>query len=414
MRRILALLALLCASRMATAAPLTFNEAIALARRQNPSAASTRAQIDRALAILRQVRGAALPSLTANASYTRLDNDRVLADRVLQNRDTFSANFTATLPIVPSRIGAWKRASEQYEVARKLEAATDRDIAVVAARAYFAVLLQRRSLVVAGHARDIAVTRVKFASQRLKGGVGTGVDLARAQVELEATEAQLIDFRLAEARAIESLTIALGLEQPVSITDELPPHFQIPNAVEADVVLGRPDLLWQQASLTAARRAVGDAWLDYLPSLQLVFQPFYQNPPTLTLPEFGWQAQVQLTLPLYDGGVRYGLQRERRAALLLARSQYDTALVRARSDLRLAQTSLVEATRALERANSAARFAREVAELQRVGYQAGATTNFELLDADRRARDSELRVTIAEDDVRQAELDTLAASGQFP
>ena len=47
MRRILALLALLCASRMATAAPLTFNEAIALARRQNPSAASTRAQIAR-------------------------------------------------------------------------------------------------------------------------------------------------------------------------------------------------------------------------------------------------------------------------------------------------------------------------------------------------------------------------------
>lgn len=414
MRRLLTLLVFLCASRVAVAAPLTFDEVISLARRQNPSAASTRAQIDRALAILRQVRGAALPSLTANASYTRLDSDRMLADRILQNRDTLSANLTATLPIVPSRLGAWKRASDQYEVARKLEAATDRDIAVVAARAYFAVLLQRRSLIVAGHGRDIALTRVQFAERRLKGGVGTGVDLARARVELEAIEAQLIDFRLAEARAIESLTIALGLEQPVSISDELPNHFQVPRELDADVVRRRPDLSWQQAGLAAARRATGDAWLDYLPSLQLVFQPFYQNPPTPTLPEMGWQAQIQLSLPLYDGGVRYGLQRERRAAFLLAQSQYEAALVRARSDLRLAQTSLGEATRALERANNAARFAHEVAEIQRVGYQAGATTNFELLDADRRARESELRVTIAEDDVRQAELDTLAASGQFP
>ena len=35
-------------------------------------------------------------------------------------------------------------------------------------------------------------------------------------------------------------------------------------------------------------------------------------------------------------------------------------------------------------------------------------------DAVQLSLDSELRVTIAEDDVRQAELDTLAASGQFP
>ena len=47
-------------------------------------------------------------------------------------------------------------------------------------------------------------------------------------------------------------------------------------------------------------------------------------------------------------------------------------------------------------------------------YQAGATGNLEVIDAERRARDADNAAVVAEDAVRQARLDLLAATGHFP
>jgi len=47
-------------------------------------------------------------------------------------------------------------------------------------------------------------------------------------------------------------------------------------------------------------------------------------------------------------------------------------------------------------------------------YQAGATGNLEVIDAQRRARDAETDAAVAEDAVRQARLDLLSATGHFP
>ena len=47
-------------------------------------------------------------------------------------------------------------------------------------------------------------------------------------------------------------------------------------------------------------------------------------------------------------------------------------------------------------------------------YRAGATTNIEVIDAERQARDAESQVALAEDAARQARLDLLVATGAFP
>ena len=49
-----------------------------------------------------------------------------------------------------------------------------------------------------------------------------------------------------------------------------------------------------------------------------------------------------------------------------------------------------------------------------VAFRAGATTNLEVIDAQRRARDAETAAAIAEDRERQARLDLLVALGLFP
>lgn len=49
-----------------------------------------------------------------------------------------------------------------------------------------------------------------------------------------------------------------------------------------------------------------------------------------------------------------------------------------------------------------------------MAYRAGATTNLEVIDAERRACDAQVQAVLAEDAARQARLDLLVASGRFP
>ena len=49
-----------------------------------------------------------------------------------------------------------------------------------------------------------------------------------------------------------------------------------------------------------------------------------------------------------------------------------------------------------------------------VAFREGATTNIEVIDAQRGARDAETAAAIAEDAVRRAKLELLVATGRFP
>jgi outer membrane protein TolC len=62
----------------------------------------------------------------------------------------------------------------------------------------------------------------------------------------------------------------------------------------------------------------------------------------------------------------------------------------------------------------AAQHAREVLQITVVAFEAGASTNIEVIDAQRMARDLDSAVAVAEDRVRQARLDLLVALGRFP
>jgi outer membrane protein TolC len=151
-----------------------------------------------------------------------------------------------------------------------------------------------------------------------------------------------------------------------------------------------------------------------MPSLSASFQPFYQNPPSLVMPLTGWQAIFTLTIPFYDGGLRYGLKRERAALTVEARAALEGSIRQARSDVRTAYEAARRAEAALVAAKRAAELSRQALDLATLAYRAGATTNIEVIDAERRARDAETGAAVAEDNARQARIDLLSSSGRFP
>jgi outer membrane protein TolC len=70
--------------------------------------------------------------------------------------------------------------------------------------------------------------------------------------------------------------------------------------------------------------------------------------------------------------------------------------------------------RATERARAAEAQANEVLMITDIAYREGATTNIEVIDAQRRARDASTTTALAEDALRRARLELLVASGRFP
>jgi outer membrane protein TolC len=219
----------------------------------------------------------------------------------------------------------------------------------------------------------------------------------------------------------------MGSDAPVDNADESTPNDMptVGDAMNAAEKV-RADVRARRRAAEASQRTVDDAYADYLPYLNLIATPFYQHPYTdtsqfsdsalenSTYPNWGWEAELVLTLPLYDGGLRYGQEHERKALASEAKINVEGTLRQAKSDVRTAFAEIREADIALDQARQSSAFAKHALDLANLAYRAGATTNLEVIDAERQARDAETQQAIAEDAARQARVDLLAASGHFP
>ena len=396
---------------------LTLKEAVDRAIARHPSAVVAAQEVRRAEALRREARAGWLPTLTGTAVYTRLDGERVLGTRVVAGQDQLSANLQLAVPLVaPQRWMAWSHASDAIDVSRASAADVRRQVAVATARAYLAVLSQRRIVEVTARAKDTAKAHVDFARAQLEGGVGTRIDHVRASQEFAVADAQLQAAMAGVVRAQEGLGVLVGDSAAVDATDDvsLPAAPQSEAAATEEVSVNRADIRALRARTQATGRVVQDSWADYMPLLLGTFQPFYQTPASLTQPTTGWQAQLILSVPLYDGGLRYGQQQERQVLAAEAQAQLEGAQRQAKAEVRVAFESVKRADEALLSARTAALLADEALQLATQAYKAGATTNLEVIDAERRSRDAATSAVIAEDAARQARVDLLAASGRFP
>jgi len=395
---------------------LTFEQAVTRAIGRNPSAEVAVAEVERARAIVEEVRAASLPTLSANAVYTRLEHDRSLMGVVTQPADQVNANLLLTVPIIaPSRWVQWSHAKDNVEVARMNTEDIRRQLALSTGRVYLGIIAQHHVVEVSVRARDTARAHYQFAHQRFAGGYGTRVDEVRAAQEVASDESQLQSAVASLSRLRETLGVLVGFDRAIDVTEDV----TLPGAPTLDESLKdalslRADVQLFRGRLHAAEHVAHDDWADYTPSLFLTAQPFFQYPQTSQLPEFGFTGQLVLSWPIYDGGLRYGLGKERAALVREARAGVEGGVRQAQADVRAADEEVRRSAAALTAARDAAKLAAEGLALTNLAYRAGASTNIEVIDAERRARDADTGVAQAEDAWRQATLDLLLASGRFP
>jgi outer membrane protein TolC len=192
------------------------------------------------------------------------------------------------------------------------------------------------------------------------------------------------------------------------------PAFEVPGEQPEGWLSRRTDIRFADAEVAAAERVRKDSWKDWVPTGIASFQPQFVAPAADFQDSSGFTALVQFAIPIWDGGQRRSVAKQRDVDLEFTRiDRVDRERV-IRSDERMAREAVRITAEGLEAARRAASQAAEVVRITDVAFRAGATTNIEVIDAQRRERDADIAAAVAEDRHRQARLDLLVALGLFP
>jgi outer membrane protein len=392
---------------------VTFDGAVRRAVERNPTVGQATQAILRAQALLDQAKAIFLPLLYGGAGTTILDAARGFSGNVTQPKVQSTFRATASYSILaPAQWAAKNQAADQVAIARVAAEETRRQVAQSAAQSYLTVIAAERQLEIAVRNRDTAKALADYASARLEGGKGSRLNQVRASQELATAEGVVQAAELGVRRAQEALGVAIFADGPVDANGD--PDMKPATPPSNDLWLReRPDVRLFAAQVDAADRVVRNSWTSWLPVGTASFTPRYVTPPGFFEPAKTWSAVFQLQVPLFDGTLgatkrMYVAERE------TARFRLDAVKVEARAEVRLAREAVARNEQIVATTRLAAEDAGEALRITSIAYEAGATSNIEVVQAQQAARNTEVVAALAEDRLRQARLDLLVALGQFP
>jgi outer membrane protein len=393
---------------------VTFEQAVERAIKNNPTIAQAAQGILRAEGLLQQTRAASMPFV--NATFTGLVNstERRFDDVVTSPQTQSTLSGQIGMPVLAaSRWAATTQARDQVEISNLSTAEVRKNIAVATAQAYLAIIALKREVEVIQLAYDTSLTHLDYARRRLEAGAGTRVNELRAGQEASANEARLETAQLGVHRAQEALGVLIASNGPADSAGD--PAFEIPAVTDEGTWMPlRPDVRLFTAEERAADRVWRDSSKDWFPTGIATFDPQAIVPSSIFTSPRSWRFVVTFSQPVFDGGQRRGMKRAREADLNVSRLALTGLQLQARSEVRVAQEGVRRSGRALASLRSAASQAAEVLKITTFAFEAGATTNLEVVDAQRQAREADTAAVLAEHVMRRAQLDLLTALGRFP
>lgn len=114
-----------------------------------------------------------------------------------------------------------------------------------------------------------------------------------------------------------------------------------------------------------------------------------------------------ITVPIWDGGARYGVRRAAKADVTEAEAAIEGKERSATVELTQAERAVEVATTGRQLAVKARELARETKRLAEQAFDGGTGTSFEIVDASEKLRQAELAVALKELDVTRAKVTAL-------
>ncbi len=161
---------------------------------------------------------------------------------------------------------------------------------------------------------------VELTESRFQQGVVSGVDMAQAKTQLNATLAQATDLSISRAQLEHALAVLVGKPPaefsvpPASTQVALP---EIPIVLPSELLERRPDIAAAERQMAAANAQIGVAVAGYFPTLSLSGTFGYAGSPLsslFSLPNRLWSLGASLFETVFDGGQRRAVKRQAVAA----------------------------------------------------------------------------------------------------
>jgi len=344
-----------------------------LAASNNQQIAVALANYDVSRAALTVAQSGFYPQINATPSYTRQRN----------SSETFNS-FNATAQ-ASWELDLWGRLRRQSESARAQLAASAEDLesarlsvqAQVAADYFNLRSLDRQSQLLNETAAAYRKT-LQLTQDRHHSGIADELDVAEAETQLKAAEAQIPAVDLQRAQERHALAVLCGQAAgtfaltPGTTSSTNPPA--IPLAVPSAWLERRPDIAAAERSMAAANANIGVAKAAFYPSVTLNGLAGFESISASTL--FDWPSRVwavgpTLTLPLFTGGATHAQLASAKAAYREAVANYRQTVLAAFQNVEdeLAGQTLLAVQ--LERESAALAEARRTYALSLQQYKAG-------------------------------------------
>jgi multidrug efflux system outer membrane protein len=377
------------------------NELEAQAVESNQNLKAAVARVTQARATARVARSELLPKINFDPSFVR--------QRYSPNQNPSFGNITANAFSVPLdlsyEIDLWGRVRRGFESARADAQASLADFYNVllglqadVALNYFALRSIDAEISVVTATVGLRKEQVQLVRGRFEGGIGSDLDVARAETELANAEADAASLARRRSQLENALAILLGLNPSVfnlvattsSSWGPEPPA--VPAGLPAQLLERRPDVAEAERQLAAANARIGVAKGAFFPVVNLTASGGYLSGDIQTL--FNWDSRVwsigpSVSLPIFAGGRNRANYKRSQAAFDEAVARYRQEVLVAFGDVEDSLAGihfLAEQSSAQRRAVSNARRAADLA-IQR--YRSGIVSYLDVVDANREALQAE-------------------------
>jgi NodT family efflux transporter outer membrane factor (OMF) lipoprotein len=358
----------------------------------SPDLAAAFARYREANASYQAIRAGLFPSLSTALNAQR---DRQSESKPLRVLGPNSPNEYSSVTLgfgLGYEVDLWGRVSNEVAAGRALDQAARADLDAarlslqsLLAESYFTLRGLDRQVVLLTETEAAYLRALDLVNSRHAGGIASGLDVSRAEAQLESTRS-LLKQTLAQRALVEhAIASQVGVPAPdFSIaprTEEVAVP-GVPAGVPSTLLQRRPDVAAARHRVEAANASVGIARAAYFPQLRIDATYGYQSTEfanLITAPNVFWAVGPTLLLELFDGGRRKAEVARSEAVLDEAGANYRSVVLGAFQEVEDSLALLENFRQAAEAEAATVAATQRSVNLSTDRYRAGAASYLEVV-----------------------------------